>query len=117
MPRFSAQSMTNRFRPRMDMGSPLSPARQTFSQGWLQTRPQAEGNGLSFMMMLKASLYLPWAIKAIYVEASCPMGQMYWQGAERISLQTRAGHFFCLMWYSYSSRKDLCLESLVFASV
>ena len=45
-----AQSMTNRFSPRMEIGSPISPARQTVSQARLQTRPQTEGSGLSLRM-------------------------------------------------------------------
>jgi len=48
----------------MSMGFSTLPRMQASSQGWLQTRPQTLGKGFSCLMSLRASLYLPTAMRA-----------------------------------------------------
>ncbi len=105
------QSEAKRFRALMATGSSSSPRRHLNSQGWLQIRPQIAGKGLRSRMVSTASSYSPAAIWATYLGMLMPTGQVCWQGDIIRLSQTAAGHFFSLMWASYSSRKYSMVES------
>jgi hypothetical protein len=65
----------------METGASTLARVQAVSQGWWQIRPQMPGKGCSLRNSSKASLYLPWAIRAMQPWKLGLAGQVVLQGA------------------------------------